>query len=412
MKLSRDILKGMPSRKGKAAQEKKKEPHVNSDPLIDEALSGSEQQTAVEAAEDAHGRQEPMHSTPETTTTESTQETASAAPQPVAPALPGGDGSHWKGGEDDDFGLRVETPPRSVTHPRKRQFIAGGAILAVMVVAAVGYLGVDQERVQHLVQAREFTVPKQTNRQAHKSVPHPARSAAVTATPAAQSLNPALIDKEMGSNSRPNTYTQPPAARLPRASADAGQGKPPSPGSGESAYLRWAEAQVNKANAATREPTIPTSALSDQPPSGPGLGGSSNDSEPASGTYQGSQGLYTPAPRYHRPPIPLTISGSNRDTTSDRPAWAHLPQPQSPATLAARAYVIHPAMQAPFRVLRITERGGVPYAFVTQGPVDTGKWVQFDHHYGNGWIVGKISARNERVQFTSPQGFVVSERVQ
>lgn len=415
MSITKDVLgKGFPNRKrGQSAQ--KKEPVISSDPLIDEALAGeSTQYTAPEPAAEAQPVSPAGDQSAGGMDASHAQATESQSPDPEATHLAGGGSAPWKEG-GDDFGLQVEAPPAPKAHPRKRQFIAGGAMLAVMVIAAIGYMGINQAHIQNEMQSRKFVAPTVANsgQETHQTV----KTTVVThhqkaiPTPAAASLNPSVISQEMGSGTTVSPAQAGASQYLPQKGADENMGNPPPASSGEQAYLRWAESQVRGNHTATREPTIPTSALSDQPPSGPGLGGQ-NYSAPAGGTNQGSFESYNLAPSYHRPAIPLTIEGQAKQEPASRPAWAHAPAEQNAATLDVQAYVIHHTPRAPFRVLRITERGGVPYAFVTDGPVDTGQWVQFDHHYGNGWIVGKINARNDDVQFTSPQGFVVTESLQ
>jgi len=407
---------------GKKSTPKKVDPKLSlSDDLIDSALSGEPEQVPV--VQQNVVLDHPAAPTNEVRQEQEPTEAATTTALTVAPE------TAWTSGEsnqaEDPIELDMETPKLAKANPKNRKVVASVVVASAIVIAGVGYFGYQQATLQSAIAHRPIpplAPAAQNNADSSASIAAKVAQAAQTtqAAPAANTLNPSYIAKEM-QEPAPNTATQTNNITKNHANSTTSSAQnsstslPTGIPSSEKAYIQWAENQVAKHKSHGDEPTIPSSALSDTPPSGPGLDtGSYNNGSHGGGSYSGVS-FAPPPPPYHRPPIPLQISPGNGQTPT-RPAWAYQGLPTASQEQIAlpkiRATVSIPHTPAPFRVLRITRKFGQEYAFVTPGPIDDGRWVQFGHQFQNGWIVGKINASDDTVAFTAPQGYVVTARVE
>ena len=327
------------------------------------------------------------------------------------------------GPEDNDFGLLIaeeETGKARVKRSIKFNLVVfGGTALAF---AGIAYLGYSQMEAQSQAQRQMASIKAKEPKIIHGKIPEAPASTVVstpapTAAPAAASLNPKSIQAEMSgastSESTPESLpTQNTVAINPLKPA-AAQDNPP-PTSSTSAYLRWADSQIHQTGG-PREPTVPQSALSNTPPSGPGLSGHGYQGSTRSGSYVASTEPLEP--RYHRSAFGLKIPGAEatqqkrpRADRGERPAWAAY-QPNTPISQAA-ATVIGKA-PPPYQVLRVAKHDGISFAYVVKnGDIGTGRWATFGHRFNSGWILGKIDSDKRETSFTAPQGYSVNVGVE
>ena len=317
--------------------------------------------------------------------------------------------------EDDDD----ERP--SIKRSKKFNMVVFGG--TAIVFAGIAYLGYSQMEAQSQAVQQMASLKAKEPKIINGIVPASPASTTVpspmpTAAPAAASLNPKNIQAEMSgaTSSGENTATpqsvQNTATNAPKRSAarDISQ-----PTSSTSAYLRWADSQIHQTSG-PREPTVPRSALSNTPPSGPGLSGQNYGGSTSSDSY--APLAEQPEPRYHRRSFGLEIPGAEakqqnepREDHGERPAWAAY-QPSTPISQTAAATVTDKT-PPPYQVLRVAKHGGVRFAYVVKnGNISTGRWATFGHRFDSGWILGKIDGNKREVSFTAPQGYSVNVGVE
>jgi hypothetical protein len=319
--------------------------------------------------------------------------------------------------EDDD----AEKP--SIKRSKKFNLIVFGG--TAIVFAGIAYLGYSQMEAQSQEEQQMASIKAKEPKIIHGKVALSPVSTTVSspmlvATPAAASLNPKSIQAEMSGASSTDENTPTPQSAQKTAVIEtpkrpAARATPP-PTSSTSAYLRWADSQIHQPGG-PREPAVPESALSNTPPSGPGLSGQSYG-----GGSTSSSSYVPPAeplePRYHRRAFGLEIPGAETQQQSkpradrgERPAWAAY-QPSTPIRPTAAATVTDKT-PPPYQVLRVATHDGVSFAYVIKnGDIVTGRWATYGHRFSSGWILGKIDGNKREASFTAPQGYSVNVGVE
>ena len=318
--------------------------------------------------------------------------------------------------EDDDD----ERP--SIKRSKKFNMVVFGG--TAIVFAGIAYLGYSQMEAQSQAVQQMASLKAKEPKIINGIVPASPASTTVpspmpTAAPAAASLNPKNIQAEMSGATSSGENTATPQSVQNTATINAPKRSAardiPQPTSSTSAYLRWADSQIHQTSG-PREPTVPRSALSNTPPSGPGLSGQNYGGSTSSDSY--APLAEQPEPRYHRRSFGLEIPGAEakqqnepREDHGERPAWAEY-QPSTPISQTAAATVTDKT-PPPYQVLRVAKHGGVSFAYVVKnGNISTGRWATFGHRFDSGWILGKIDGNKREVSFTAPQGYSVNVGVE
>ncbi|WP_081577093.1 hypothetical protein [Acidithiobacillus thiooxidans] len=376
----------------------RKEPIVSaSDPLIDEALSD----TPVNLPTD--------HETPNNDDykMEPEQQTANLE-QPSTPEPhiddPLVEGNHGL----DDADVEISAPESYSGHSslmtKKKKIVIFST--AVGVLLAISVFGYEEMKTENIASAQLYKIrseqPKTLSGELGSTQTTKAVRSTNPAAAAAASLNPDIIQKQMKTEkiTTPiiNTETDQTHSSVPPDSPSSPSAPASTPSGGESAYVRWADSQIHQ-GAAPKEPIIPSSALSDTPPSGPGLNTGYTPSTNAANNY--TPPAYSPQPEYHRPSFGLAIPGAQQGPSSKH----ILPLRNSDRITASVTQKTPP----PYEVLRTVDRSGEEYAYVVRnGDISTGKWVSYGHRFASGWILGKISVASHSVSFSAPQGYSVS----
>lgn len=401
---------------GKKARDTRAEPTLlaTNDTLIEEALSGDMHDSTPTQPQLAKEQSAAKEMIPASLVSDSHES------RPEDPLQP----NHRTEADGNKFEPFIEDgdaeKPRIKRSKKFNLVVFGGTVI---VFAGIAYLGYSQMEAQSRAQQQMASIKAKEPKIIHGKIPESPVNTTVsmpapTATPAAASLNPKSIQAEMsgaptGGNTPVPQSTQNTATinapKLPPT-----RGTPP-PASSTSAYLRWADSQIHQSGG-PREPTVPQSALSNTPPSGPGLSGQSYGGSTSSGSYA------PPAeplePRYHRRAFGLKIPGAERQQQSEpraehgeRPAWAAY-QPSTPISHAVIASVTDKT-PPPYQVLRVAKHDGVSFAYVVKnGNIGTGRWATFGHRFSSGWILGKIDGDKREASFTAPQGYSVSVGVE
>ncbi|PKY09753.1 hypothetical protein B1757_13210 [Acidithiobacillus marinus] len=406
-------LLDMLGNKGLGHQNKdRKEPTVN-DPLIDEALDEQGAQESHPDISSGHNEEASQSADDEgdmaiTTSVPPSDELADAGSYDEAPST-----SADLDDDTDDFDVQVSPPSKYASHnpnAKKKKIIAFSVASAIILgIAAFGY---EQMKNEHAAEAQINKVRAEqphvlSGKITNQELPASKVASTNPATEAAASLSPQSVQQQMQPHAHTASTTVPiihiPKQKTSHPVAQASETPPPSsPRGGESAYLRWADSQIHQGGA-PKEPVIPSSALSDTPPSGPGLTGSASPYSAPNPGYSAPSAPYTPMPEYHRPAFGLAIPGTQQPQKT-----ANIGEPALPTTQGIRATVTQKT-PPPYEVIRTLKRGGESYAYVIKnGAISTGHWVSFGHRFASGWIVGKVSNTRHTVTFSAPQGYAVT----
>jgi hypothetical protein len=402
---------------GKKTQDTREEPTLlaTNDTLIEEALSGDMHDSSPTQPQLAKEQPATKETIPASFASDSHES------RPEDPLQP----DHRVETDDNDFRLLVEDDeagkPRIKRSKKFNLVVFGGTAI---VFAGIAYLGYSQMEAQSQAEQQMASIKAKEPKIIHGKVPASPVSTTVsspmlTAAPAAASLNPKSIQAEMSGTTSTGENTPTPQsaqniAAIYAPKRPAARVTPP-PTSSTSAYLRWADSQIHQPGG-PREPAVPESALSNIPPSGPGLSGQSYGGSASSSSYvQPAEPL---EPRYHRRAFGLEIPSADAQQQNkpladrgQRPAWAAY-QPSTPIRQTAAATVTDKT-PPPYQVLRVAKHDGVSFAYVVKsGNIGTGRWATYGHRFRSGWILGKIDGNKREAGFTAPQGYSVNVGVE